>query len=82
VLLRLLAAGLTWHEARSLSMEDALCLLQHLQLDAALDAIEREADRVASLTLVDEGRQHKRLVALELRARGLIDRFYRSEREE
>jgi len=82
MLLRLLALGLSWQEARALPMEEVLCLLMHDALNRSVDALEHEADRVASLILVDEVKQQQRLAALELRKRAVLDRFYRRDGEE
>jgi uncharacterized protein YlaN (UPF0358 family) len=77
-----MAFGLSWQEARALPLEQVLCLLAHDALNRSVAALEHEADRVASLTLVDETKQQQRLATLELRIRGLLDRFYRRDSEE
>lgn len=77
-----MALGLSWGEAQALPLEQVLCLLAHDTLNRSVAALEREADRVASLILVDEVKQQQRLSALELRRRAVLDRFYRRDSEE
>lgn len=79
VILALLRAGLSLAEARSLGMEELLCLLAHRRLEETLAALDAETARVASLPLADAAEQQRLLAALHHRAEAALDRFYRKQ---
>jgi hypothetical protein len=82
VILALLKAGLSLAEARSLGMEEVLCLLAHRRLEETLAALDAEAARVAGLPLAEAGEQQRLLAALHHRAEAALDRFYRRRQGE
>jgi hypothetical protein len=77
-LIELMQLGLSFADVRRLGYEEALCLLWHAQYRRQLSFIEREAQRIASLTFPDAREQSIALERLELRARTLRERFHRS----
>ena len=76
VMLRLCQAGLSWQDANSIGIEQALCLLAHCQLSEELSFCEAESRRVASLSFVDEHEQRKQLRSLEQRALAVTRLFF------
>jgi hypothetical protein len=76
-LCELLSAGLSYAEAKSITLEDALCLLECSRYRAALAALDSESARVASLISADTDAQQRELMLLEQKARMLTTRFLR-----
>jgi len=69
--------GLTWVEAKALSVEEVLCLLHHAELEESMQYLHAESARVASLSFADPHEQQRALSTLAHRAAALLDRFYR-----
>jgi hypothetical protein len=77
VLLELLGLGLGLAEARSIGLEEALCLLHHAGLRHDLAALEAEAARVAGLPFADAHEQQRALARLGHQAQARLARFYK-----
>jgi hypothetical protein len=79
MLIALLRLGLSYAEARTIGMEEMLCLLHHAQLDKQLAALDQEAARIAGLQFADPHEQQQALTAVHHGARALLDRFHHNQ---
>ncbi len=77
MLVAIVKCGMSWDAARSLAYEEVLCLLHHTAHEERLRQLELEAQRIASLPLVDPEQQHRALLAARHRAQAELDRFHR-----